>query len=256
MFLPALRQQLQQHPTALRQQPLKQHLVLLQEPLKQPPTVPPLSNHSSSPKQYLHGASSSTLAASTAASTTSSIDSATSISDTVTTSSSTLPAASSTQTSVATKAATTVPTVSPTVSPAPTSSPAPTMHPHTAWPISEACWYVFVKLKFHSSDSAKISWKIERFKEDGSGWSSVILSSVEEEHTQNPEDFDKLHCIPMGEYKFTIMDDEGNNGLYGPSVEYAVTTNDLEVIAEGQNFGTSESTSFPLPTEKMQESRF
>eukprot|EP01083_Nonionella_stella_P076293 207841_1 len=139
------------------------------------------------------------------------------------------------------------------------SSLVPTMspHEHTAWPTSEACWFVFVKIHFNAADPAKISYKFERLKEDGSGYGSDILFSSNFTAADQPE-YNKEECFAIGKYMFTIVDDDSEEValVSGVAVQYWLTTNNREVIAQGQYFGQNASTSFPLPTEQMQSGRF
>ena len=78
----------------------------------------------------------------------------------------------------------------------------------------------------------------------------VVVASSPQVAADATQDVQEL-CLPAGDYVFTIYD------LYGDGMccqwgegNYVVSTNDNEIIADGAEFGPSESTAFTLPTSR------
>ena len=101
------------------------------------------------------------------------------------------------------------------------------------------CYDVFVNLSFdqYSQDE---SWDISQ--------NEVVVASSEPFVAGLTEDAQEL-CLSPGDYVFTIYDVYGDGMCcdWGDG-SYSVTTNDEVTIAEGGEFGPSESTLFTLPT--------
>ena len=78
----------------------------------------------------------------------------------------------------------------------------------------------------------------------------VIVASSPQVAADATQDVQEL-CLPMGDYVFTIYD------LYGDGMccqwgegNFVVSTNNNEIIADGAEFGASESTAFTLPLQR------
>lgn len=105
-------------------------------------------------------------------------------------------------------------------------------------PTSDECYAVIIDLKFdrYAQDE---SWNITQ---DG-----AVVASSSPFADGVTEDVQEL-CLPEGDYVFTIYDAYGD-GLcceWGEG-SYSVRTDEEDIIAEGAEFGPSESREFTLP---------
>ena len=105
----------------------------------------------------------------------------------------------------------------------------------------DECYDVIITQNFDMYPQDE-SWDITQ---DG-----VVVASSPQVAADATQDVQEL-CLPAGDYVFTIYD------LYGDGMccqwgegNYVVSTNDNEIIADGAEFGPSESTAFTLPTSR------
>jgi hypothetical protein len=127
----------------------------------------------------------------------------------------------------------------PYISSSPSMSLSPSHSPSSSSP-TETCYWIEVAIAYDEF-AYETQWKVEQLDGEFAIHTFNFTNGLSYGYVK------ERHCLPVGRYQFIIWD-EGDDGLcclYG-SGNYTVTSND-ELIAEGGEFGSSETTIFDVP---------
>ena len=131
--------------------------------------------------------------------------------------------------------------VSPSTSPSSSLAPTTALRPSSS--PTETCWQVEISVVFDLY-AQQTSWDIQRINAVGD---NTILKTFTGTESESYETRQESICLQEGSYQFTVYDSEGDGicCVYGEG-NYNVTSYG-EIIKEGGDFKSSETTVFSIP---------